>query len=105
MIGIVSPLGSAWPVRLPCNYPDRDSRSVVWIKSHCREIKIWPDGAFHLAGHYEQGFGAAYGMSWFDAHLWAYAEVYGLTEIIPEDFQHGRIFGSVMARAPFIEAG
>ena len=51
-----------------------------------------------------RGF-AAYGMSWFDAHLWAYAEVYGLAEIISEDFQHGRIYGSVMARDPFIEAG
>ena len=51
-----------------------------------------------------RGF-AAYGMSWFDAHLWAYAEVYGLAEIISEDFQHGRMYGSVMARDPFIEAG
>ena len=50
-----------------------------------------------------RGF-AAYGMSWFDAHLWAYAEVYGLDEIISEDFQHGRLYGSVMARDPFVEA-
>lgn len=51
-----------------------------------------------------RGF-AAYGMSWFDAHLWSYAEVHGLAEIISEDFQHGRIYGSVMARNPFIAAG
>ena len=44
---------------------------------------------------------AAYGLSWFDAHLWAYAEVYGLTEILSEDFQHTRLYGSVMVRNPF----
>ena len=44
---------------------------------------------------------AAYGLSWFDAHLWAYAEVYGLTEILSEDFQHARMYGSVRVRNPF----
>lgn len=33
---------------------------------------------------------AAYGLSWFDAHLWAYAEHYGLSELYSEDFQHDR---------------
>ena len=47
---------------------------------------------------------AACGMSWFDAHLWAYAEVFGLTEIISEDFAHGRLYGSVIARDPFAQA-
>lgn len=46
----------------------------------------------------------ACGMSWFDAHLWAYAEVFGLTEIISEDFAHGRLYGSVIARDPFAQA-
>lgn len=46
---------------------------------------------------------AAYGMSWIDAHLWAYAEVYGISEILSEDFQHGRLYGSVMVRNPFME--
>lgn len=46
---------------------------------------------------------AAYGMSWFDAHLWAYAEVYGVAEILSEDFQHGRLYGSVTVRNPFLE--
>ena len=50
-----------------------------------------------------RGF-AAYGMSWFDAHLWAYAEVYGLEEIISEDLQHCRLYGSVTVRDPFLEA-
>lgn len=45
---------------------------------------------------------AAYQLSWFDAHLWAYAEVFGLQELISEDFQHGRIYGSVRVRNPFL---
>jgi predicted nucleic acid-binding protein len=44
---------------------------------------------------------AAYGLSWFDAHLWAYAEYYGLEEILSEDFQNGRLYGSVRAVNPF----
>ena len=44
---------------------------------------------------------AAYGLSWFDAHLWAYAEVHGLAEILSEDFQHARMYGSVKVRNPF----
>lgn len=46
---------------------------------------------------------AAYGLSWFDAHLWAYADYYGLSELISEDFQHGRIYGTVRAINPFAE--
>jgi len=45
---------------------------------------------------------AAYGLSWFDAHLWAYAEVYGLSELISEDFQHDRLYGTVRAINPFL---
>ncbi len=44
---------------------------------------------------------AAYQLSWFDAHLWAYAEHYGLEEILSEDFQHDRMYGSVRAVNPF----
>ncbi len=46
----------------------------------------------------------AYQLSWFDAHLWAYAEVNGLDEILSEDFEHGRLYGSVRVRDPFLEA-
>jgi predicted nucleic acid-binding protein len=46
---------------------------------------------------------AAYELSWFDAHLWAYAEHYGLEEILSEDFEHGRLLGSVRIRNPFAE--
>jgi predicted nucleic acid-binding protein len=45
---------------------------------------------------------ATYQMSWFDAHLWAYAEHYGLEEIVTEDFEHGRLLGSVRIRNPFL---
>ena len=44
---------------------------------------------------------AAYRLSWFDAHLWAYAEHYGLKELWSQDFQHGRLYGSVRAVNPF----
>lgn len=45
---------------------------------------------------------ATYGMSWFDAHLWAYAESFGLPEILSEDFQHGRHYGNVRVVNPFL---
>ena len=45
---------------------------------------------------------ASYQLPWFDAHLWAYAECHGLTELISEDFEHGRLYGSVRARNPFL---
>jgi predicted nucleic acid-binding protein len=45
---------------------------------------------------------AAYQLSWFDAHMWAYAEHYGLPEILSEDFEHGRIYGGVRVRNPFL---
>ena len=45
---------------------------------------------------------AAYGLSWFDAHLWAYAEVHGVAELLSEDFQHGRMYGTVVIRNPFL---
>jgi predicted nucleic acid-binding protein len=44
---------------------------------------------------------ATYCLSWFDAHLWAYAEHYGLSELISEDFQHDRLYGTVRAIDPF----
>jgi predicted nucleic acid-binding protein len=47
---------------------------------------------------------AMYGLSWFDAHLWAYAEVYGIEEILSEDFVHGRHYGTVRTVNPFLLA-
>ncbi len=45
---------------------------------------------------------AAYQLSWFDAHVWAYAEHYGLAEILSEDFEHDRLYGAVRAVNPFL---
>ena len=45
---------------------------------------------------------AAYQLDWFDAHMWAYAEHYGLTELLSEDFQHDRLYGTVRIVNPFV---
>lgn len=46
---------------------------------------------------------AAYQLSWFDAHLWSYAEHYGLAEILTEDLQHDRLYGTVRVVNPFFD--
>jgi len=45
---------------------------------------------------------AAYHLPWFDAHLWAYAEHYGLSELWSEDFQHDRLYGTVRVVNPLL---
>ena len=45
---------------------------------------------------------AAYQLSWWDAHLWAYAEYYALPELLSEDFEHQRLYGTVRAVNPFL---
>jgi len=47
---------------------------------------------------------AAYALSWSDAHMWAYAEVFGCDTLYSEDFQHERLYGSVQVINPFIDA-
>jgi predicted nucleic acid-binding protein len=44
---------------------------------------------------------AAYSLSWFDAHLWAYAEFYGIEVLYSEDFEHERLYGTVRVLNPF----
>lgn len=44
---------------------------------------------------------ALYKLSWFDAHLWAYADERGLDPIWSEDFEDGRLYGRVRVRNPF----
>lgn len=44
---------------------------------------------------------AAYQLSWFDAHMWAYAEVNGIDTLFSEDFEHGRFYGLVRVVNPF----
>ncbi len=47
---------------------------------------------------------ATYQLSWFDAHMWAYAEHYGLAQLISEDYQHERLYGAVQVVDPFADA-
>ena len=47
---------------------------------------------------------ALYKLSWFDAHLWAYADERGLDPIWSEDFEDGRLYGRVRVRNPFRES-
>jgi predicted nucleic acid-binding protein len=44
---------------------------------------------------------ATYGLSWFDAHLWAYAERFGLDTLWSEDFEDNRLYGRVRVKDPF----
>jgi len=46
---------------------------------------------------------ATYQLGWLDAHLWAYAEHYGLDQILSEDFSDGQLIGSVRIRNPFTD--
>lgn len=67
-----------------------------------RQIPVlYPDGAVLATAIRGAG---TYQLSWFDAHLWAYAEVNGLSEILSEDFSHGQHYGSVRVRNPFLAA-
>lgn len=43
---------------------------------------------------------AAYQLSWFDAHMWAYAEFYGLSPLYTEDFPAGQRLGTVEIENP-----
>ena len=45
---------------------------------------------------------AAYKFPWYDAHIWAYGEHYGLPELLSENFEYGRRYGIVRARNPFL---
>lgn len=62
---------------------------------------LYPD--HHVVRTALQGM-AAYGLSWWDAHMWAYAEAQGLETLFSEDFQHGRWYGGVRVVNPFLEA-
>ena len=44
---------------------------------------------------------ALYKLSWFDAHLWAYADERGLDPLWSEDFEDGRLYGRVRVLDPF----
>ncbi|MGC9451635.1 MAG: PIN domain-containing protein [Oceanipulchritudo sp.] len=42
-----------------------------------------------------------YGLNWFDAHLWSFAEFHGIQTLYSEDFQHNRVYGTVRVVNPF----
>jgi predicted nucleic acid-binding protein len=44
----------------------------------------------------------AYQLPWYDAHLRAYAEHYGLSELHSEDFEHDHLYGTVRVVNPFL---
>lgn len=62
---------------------------------------LYPDA--HLVRVALQGM-AAYELSWWDAHMWAYAEVHSLETLYSEDYQHGRWYGGVRVVNPFVTA-
>lgn len=43
-----------------------------------------------------------YGLNWFDAHLWSFAEFHSVDVLYSEVFQHGRCYGTVRAVNPFL---
>lgn len=45
---------------------------------------------------------ATYQLSWFDAHMWAYAEHFGLDTLLSADFEHERQYGGVRVINPFV---
>jgi predicted nucleic acid-binding protein len=42
-----------------------------------------------------------YGLNWFDAHLWSFAELNGADVLYSEDFQDDRVYGTVRVVNPF----
>jgi len=93
-VSVVTRAGRGWPAVMSHSEARREAEELL-----TQFVVLWPaEGLVRTA---LRG-AAAYGLSWFDAHLWAYAEHYGLSEIVSEDFQHGRLYGSVRAVNPFL---
>jgi predicted nucleic acid-binding protein len=93
-VSVVTRRGRGAPALMSADEARREAEELL-----SQFIVLWPtEGLVRTA---LRG-AAAYGLSWFDAHLWAYAEHYGLSAIVSEDFQHGRLYGSVRAVNPFL---
>lgn len=43
-----------------------------------------------------------YGLGWFAACLWSFAEINGVDVLYSEDFQHDRVYGTVRVVNPFV---
>lgn len=77
-------------------------RSAAWLEAESLMAQfpvVYPDSDVLRAAL--RGC-ATYGLPWFDAHLWAYAETLGIPEILSEDFEHGRHYGRVRVTDPFV---
>jgi hypothetical protein len=46
---------------------------------------------------------AAYQLNWFNAHLWSYAEYYGLLKSSQRNLQHDRLYSTVGIVSPFVD--
>ncbi|HEY3357686.1 MAG TPA: PIN domain-containing protein [Polyangia bacterium] len=93
---VTRPLGGRGPLLAPAD-AGREAEELL-----AQFVVLYPNEALvrlALRG------AAAYGLAWFDAHLWAYAEHYGLDELLSEDFQDGRLYGRVRAVNPFTRGG
>jgi predicted nucleic acid-binding protein len=64
-----------------------------------RSSRCYPDDALLQAG--VRG-ATTYGLSWFDAHMRAYAERVGLDTIWSEDIEHSQLYGRVRVVNPFV---
>ena len=83
--------------RFDARFPDKQRKATAVLRRGLAEDAMRVPHRLALRG------AAAYRLSWFDAHLWAYAEHFGLSELWSEDFQRDRIYGTVRAVNPFLE--
>lgn len=89
-----------------CSKPMRDGTVLLTpgeasmeAESLLRQFPVlYPDETVFLAAL--RG-AQTYQLSWFDAHLWAFAECFGMSKLISEDFQDGRQYGNVVVHNPF----
>ena len=74
--------------------------ALIEAESLSRQFRVlYPDANVLTTAMYGC---ATCGISWFDAHLWAYAQCFALTEIIPEDFQQGWHYDNVRVINPLL---
>lgn len=92
MAAVSRPRAGAGPLLAPAD-ARRETEDLVRVLP-----VLYPDA--HVVRVALQGM-AAYELSWWDAHMWAFAEVHGLDTLYSEDYQHGRWYGGVRVLSPF----
>ena len=72
-------------------------------EGECRLLRhdlLWPDLSVVrtaiLGAHHHR-------LPWYDALIWAFAEVHGIPTILSEDFDHGARYGGVRIVDPFLD--